>query len=255
MFILCVQLSDCCNLHASPSRKWRNKSRGNTKSTGSTLGWCNSCHWSICCPITGNWWTCEENNEKLFLLCDGYHSWHWWMCKSFKLDWLDRSELFLQGAVMICCSLTEISVLQGKLTGHWSRTQGDSCLYFAVIICCCKQMCVLQGQIDGQVENTKEKMFVLCDDEMLLLIDVRSFQGTFTDRSKTEGETVCTLRWPSVAADGSPSFKDKFRDRSRTQGDNVSSLRWWSVDCWWISVLQGHFDGQVENRKTHFTVF
>ena len=104
------------------------------------------------------------------------------------------------------------------------------CFYFEMMICCCWWMCVLQrnrwtgrepketfffllwdddlllqGHL-GTGQEHKEKIFILCDDEMLPLIDVRP-SNKLMDRSRTEGENVSTLRWWSVAADGSPSFK------------------------------------------------
>ena len=81
-----------------------------------------------------------------------------------------------------------------------------NCFYFAMMIRCCWWICVLQGHF-GTGGEPKEKLFVLCDDDPLPLMDLRPSR-TFRDRSRTEGETVCTLRWWSVAADGSPSFKD-----------------------------------------------
>ena len=80
------------------------------------------------------------------------------------------------------------------------------CFYFAMMIRCCWWISILQGHL-GKCQEQKEKLFLLCDDDPLLLMDLRPSR-TFTDRSRTEGENFSTLRWWSVAADGSPSFKD-----------------------------------------------
>ena len=85
-------------------------------------------------------------------------------------------------------SLKEIDAQVEK----WRR----KCLYFAMIICCCKQMSVLQGHF-GTCREPKEKMFLLCNDDPLLLMDLHPSRR-FTDRSRTKGETVSTLRWWSV---------------------------------------------------------
>ena len=53
-------------------------------------------------------------------------------------------------------------------------------------------MSVLQGHLPtgGQL---KEKMFIICDDELLPMIDVHPLKDLM-DRSRTEGENVYTLR-------------------------------------------------------------
>ena len=96
-----------------------------------------------------------------------------------------------------------------------------NCSYFVMMIRCWKQMPVLQTNWWTGREQ-KEKLFLLCDDDLLLLMDLCPSR-TFTDRWRTEGETVYTLQWWSVAADGSPSFKDIY--------------------------------GQVENRRSHWFYF
>ena len=88
-------------------------------------------------------------------------------------------------------------------------------LYFAMIICCCKQMRVLQTNWWTDREP-KEKIFLLCDDDVLL------------------------------QKDSSPS--NKLMDMSRTKGENISTLRWWSVATDRCGSFQ-QVDGQVENRK------
>ena len=78
------------------------------------------------------------------------------------------------------------------------------CFYFAMMICCCWWISVLQVHL-GTGQELKEKMFVLCDDDLLLQTDVRP-SNKLMDRWRTEGENVSTLRWWSVAANRPESF-------------------------------------------------
>ena len=111
------------------------------------------------------------------------------------------------------------------------------CFYLAMMICCCKQMWVLQTNWwTGQ--EPKEKMFLFWDDDLLLQTDV-SPSNKLMDRWRMERENVSNLRWWSVGADGSPSFKEidgKVENRRRKCFYFVMMICW----CWWISVLQGH---------------
>ena len=145
--MLCLSHLLCVNdlfpqLDGSPSRKWRDKSRGKRK-TVSTLRW-----WSVAA------------------------------------DW--------------CASFQEI---HGQV-----ENARRNCLYFAMMICCFWWISALQGHF-GTGREPKEKLFLLCDDDLLPLMDLRPSR-TFRDRSRTEGETVYTFSCWSVAADRSPSFKD-----------------------------------------------
>ena len=79
------------------------------------------------------------------------------------------------------------------------------CFYFAMMICCCKQMRFLQGHL-WTGREPKENLFLLCDDHLFLLKDLHPSR-TFRDMSTTEGETVSTLRWWSVAANRFESFE------------------------------------------------
>ena len=81
-----------------------------------------------------------------------------------------------------------------------------NCFYFAMMICCYWWISVLQGHL-GTGGEQKEKVFLLCDDELLMQTDV-SPSNKLMDRSRTEGENVCTLPWWSVAADRCASFKE-----------------------------------------------
>ena len=145
--MLCLSYLLCINdlfpqVDGSPSRKWRDKSRGKRK-TVSTL----------------RWWSVAADGSPSFKEIDG-------------------------------------QVENGR----------RNFFYFAMMIRCCWWISVLQGHL-GTGREPKEKLFLICDDDPLLLMDLRPSR-TFRDRSRTEGETVSNLRWWSVSADGSPSFKD-----------------------------------------------
>ena len=122
-----------------------------------------------------NWWTGGEREE------ENVSTLRWWLVAD------TGAESFKQ--------------IDGQLE-NWRR---KSC-YFAMMICCCWWISVLQGHL-GTGREPNETLLLLCDDDLLLLMDLRPSK-TFRDRSRTEGNTPSTLRWWSVAADGSPSFKD-----------------------------------------------
>ena len=115
--------------------------------------------------------------------------------------------------------------------------------------CCSWSMWVLSGNWwTGQ--EPKKELFLLCDDQLLLETDV-SPSNKLMDRWRTEGEIVCTLRWSTVAADGSPSFKDtsgQVENRRR----NCLYFAMMICCCWWISVLQGHFGTGWEPKEELF---
>ena len=108
---------------------------------------------------------------------------------------------------------------------NWRR----NCLY-----CCDDDLLLLMDlhlsrAIWGTGQEQKEKLFLLCDDDLLLLIDVRPL-NKLMDRSRTQGETVSTLRWWFAAADGSPSFKDiygKVENRRRKFFYFAMMIRCW----------------------------
>ena len=86
-----------------------------------------------------------------------------------------------------------------------SRTEGETVSTLRSMICCCKQMWVLQTSWWTD-QKPKEELFLLCDDDPLLETDA-SPSNKSMDRSRTEGETVSTLQWWSVPADRCASFK------------------------------------------------
>ena len=79
------------------------------------------------------------------------------------------------------------------------------CFYFTMMICCCWWISVLQGHLGTGGEH-KEKIFILCDDDLLLLPE-QSPSRKLMDRWRTEGENISTLRWWSIAANRCESFK------------------------------------------------
>ena len=85
------------------------------------------------------------------------------------------------------------------------ENQKRKCFYFPMMIRCWKQMWVLQINWWTRREQ-KEKIFLLCDDDLLLLMDLRPSR-TFRERLRTEGENVATFRWWTVDADLCASFK------------------------------------------------
>ena len=60
------------------------------------------------------------------------------------------------------------------------------------MMCCLKQMQVLQGN-GGMDQDRNKTLFVLSDDDLLLLMNVSPL-NKLMDRSRTEGEAVSTFR-------------------------------------------------------------
>ena len=120
------------------------------------------------------------------------------------------------------------------------------CFYFAMMIRCWKQMWVLQTNWWTDQEP-KEKLFVLCDDDLLLLMDLRPSR-TFRDRSRTEGETVYNFWWSTVATDRCASFK-QIDGQVMNRRRNCLYFAMMIYCCWWISVLQGHLGTGREPKE------
>ena len=96
-----------------------------------------------------------------------------------------------------CKSLEEID-------GQVNNGRSD-CFYFATMIRCRNQVEVLQGDWwTGQ--ERKEWLFLICDDDVLLLIDLCSL-SKLMEKSTTEGVTVSTMQWWCVAPDCSVLFQ------------------------------------------------
>ena len=60
------------------------------------------------------------------------------------------------------------------------------------MMCCWKQMEVLQGN-GGMDPDRNKTLFVLSDDDLLLLMNVSPL-SKLMDRSRTEGESISTFR-------------------------------------------------------------
>ena len=148
------------------------------------------------------------------------------------------------------------------------------------MICCYWWISVLERHLGIDPER-KEKIFLLCDDELLLLMDLGPSK-TFMDRWRTEGESSSTLRWWTVAANKCESFKQvdgqvekqrincfyfammicccyrspsrKMMDRWRTQGETVSTFRWWTVATDQCASFKEIY-GQVANGRRNYFYF
>ena len=122
---------------------------------------------------------------------------------------------------------------------------------FTIIICWWKDLQILKGN-GGIDPEANETLFLHWDDDLLPLMDLHPL-SKLMDRSRTEGENVSTLRWWSVAADGSPSFKDtsgQVENRRRKCFYFAMMIR-----CrWWISVLQGHLGTGREAKEKLFVL-
>ena len=113
-----------------------------------------------------------------------------------------------------------------------------NCSYFAKMNCCWKQMPVLQGNWWTGGEQ-KEKLFLLCDDELLPVIDVRPSRKLM-DRLRSKGENISTLRWWSVAVNRCVSFQQidgQVENRRRKYVYFAMIIRC----CYWSSVLEGNW--------------
>ena len=96
----------------------------------------------------------------------------------------------------------------------------------------------------------KKTLFLLSDDELLPLINVRPL-SKLMDRSRTEGETVSTLRWWSVADSGAESFKEihgQVENRRRKCFYFAMMIRC----CWWMCVLQANWWTGKEPKEKMF---
>ena len=138
-----------------------------------------------------------------------------------------------------CASFKQID---GQIK-NWKRI----CLYFAMMIRCCIQMWVLQTNWWTSREP-KQKLFLLCDDDLLLQTDV-SPSNKLMDKSRTEAETLSTLRWWSVAANRCASFNEI---DGQVQKRKFFYFAMMIFCCWWISVLQGHLLTGREPKETRF---
>ena len=120
------------------------------------------------------------------------------------------------------------------------------CFYFAMMKCCLWWMSVRQT-IWWTGREPQEKMFLLCDDEMLPLMDVRP-SNKLMDRSRTEGENISFLRWWTVAATRAESFR-QIDGQVENWRRNCFYFSMMICCCWWISVLQGYLGTGGEQKQ------
>ena len=132
-------------------------------------------------------------------------------------------------------------------TNWWTGQEPKEKLFLlAMMKCCLWSMCVLQTNW-WRGREPKEKLFLLCDDELLVLMDIRPSKKLM-DRSRTERENVSTLPWWTVAATGAESFKPI--DGQVENGRRTSFYFAMMIHCcWWISVLQGHLGTGGERKQ------
>ena len=85
-----------------------------------------------------------------------------------------------------------------------SRTEGENCLYFAMMICCCWWISVHQWHL-GTDREPKEKLFLLCNDDLLLQNRCASFKTKLMDRWRNQrrksfyfGMMICCCSWIPV---------------------------------------------------------
>ena len=153
-----------------------------------------------CCKqmlvLQTNWWTGGEPketllllwNDDLLLLMDLHPS------RTFRDRWRTEGDIVstLRWWFLAPTRAESFKEIDGQV-----ENRRRNCFYSAMMICCCWWISVLQGYL-GTGRKPKEKMFLLCDDELFPLIDVRPL-NKLMEKSRTEGEIVYTLRWWSVA--------------------------------------------------------
>ena len=137
------------------------------------------------------------------------------------------------------------------------ENQRRKCFYFAMMIRSCWWISLLQGHLRTGGE-LKEKVLLLCDDELLLQTDA-SPSNKLMDRSRTQGENLSTFRWWSVAANRFESFK---QIDGQVENERRNCLYFVTLICcckqmwvlqtnWWTEQI----DGQVENERRNCLYF
>ena len=139
-----------------------------------------------------NWWTGWEAKEKMFLLCDDDPLLQTDASPSNKL--MDRSRSERENVSTLRWWSVAANRCQSfkQIDGQVEKRKRN-CFYFAMMICCCWWISVLLGYL-GTGRELKEKMFLLCDEYLLPLIDVRPL-NKLMDRSLTEGESVLFIKY------------------------------------------------------------
>ena len=176
----------------------------------------------------------------------------WWSvagdgCASFKeIDGQvqKRKRNCFNFAMMICCRWW-ISVLQGHFgTGR----EPPGCARFAEILSeLTKTWSSGATECGVWIGNCNVKVWKSTEHKLHKIWRSLKFQ----QNEHTPGETVCTLRWWSVAADGSPSFKDT-SGQVENKRRNFLYFAMMMCCCWWISVLQGYLGTGREPKEKMF---
>ena len=138
-------------------------------------------------------------------------------------------------------------------TNWWTGQEPKEKMFLlAMMKCCLWSMCVLQTNW-WRGREPKEKLFVLCDDDLLLLMDLRTSK---TFRDKVENRRRKCLYFSDddllLLMDLRPS--KTFTDRWRTEGETVSTLQWWTVATDRCASFK-EVDGQVKNRSSDWFYF
>ena len=161
------------------------------------------CQWSISI-LSANWLTGGELKEKLFLLCDDDPLLQTDVSPSNKLSdrWRTEGENVstLRRWSVAATGAESLKEIDGQVANR-----RRNCFYFAMMICSRWWISVLQGHL-GTCREQKEKLLLLCNDDLLLLVDLRPSRA-FRDRSRTEGVTDSTSGSSSVSVIRCKSFK------------------------------------------------
>ena len=178
--------------YANPSRKWRDRSRGKWNTV------CTFRSWSLAADRCASF---KEINGQVENEGETLSTLRWWFVAA------DGSPSF-------------------KDTSGQVENRRRNSFYFAMTICRRWWISVLQGHF-GTGREQKEKQFLLCDDDLSPLMDLRPSR-TLRDRSRTEGENVVLCDDDLLLLmDLRPSRT--FRDRSRSEVEKVSTL--WSLSA------------------------
>ena len=152
MFVLCV--NDLLpQLDGSPSRKWRDRSKAK---------------WNTVFTFK---WTGREPKEKLFVLCDDDLLLLMDLCPSRTFTDRSRTEGEIVSTLTTWCVAADRCASFKQIDGQ-IKSGRRKCFYFAMMICCSWWISILKTNWWTGGED-KEKLFLLCDDDLLALIDVR----------------------------------------------------------------------------------
>ena len=162
------------------------------------------CCWKNMQNLQGNGGIDREGNETLFLLSE--HEVLPLIDVPPLRKFMDTSRT--EGEIVFTLrwwSVTADGSASFKDISWQVENRKKNCFYFAMMICCRWWICVLQGHFTTGRER-KEKLFLLCDDDLLPLMDLRPSRA-LRDRSKTEGATDYTSGWSYVSVMTCKSLK------------------------------------------------